>query len=231
MCKRFSCRPRPWCARSPPHWCARSPKWAATSRISCRPKSQHDSRPNSNNRAQGAFMIRLLALLAALFVAAPAQAQSDPQNTLVLETTKGNVVIRLRNDIAPEHANRIKQLARDGFYNNVPFHRVIPGFMAQTGDGDRGNGTGKSKYPNLKSEFSQLPFKRGVIGMARASDPNSANCQFFITYADAPHLNGQYTVVGEVVSGMDNVDKIKKGEPVVDPDRIVRAFVQADGKK
>ena len=176
-------------------------------------------------------MIRLLALLAALFVAAPAQAQSDPQNTLVLETTKGNVVIRLRNDIAPEHANRIKQLARDGFYNNVPFHRVIPGFMAQTGDGDRGNGTGKSRYPNLKSEFSQLPFKRGVIGMARASDPNSANCQFFITYADAPHLNGQYTVVGEVVSGMDNVDKIKKGEPVVDPDRIVRAFVQADGKK
>jgi peptidylprolyl isomerase len=176
-------------------------------------------------------MIHLLALLAALFVAAPAQAQSDPQNTLVLETTKGNVVIRLRNDIAPEHANRIKQLARDGFYNNVPFHRVIPGFMAQTGDGDRGNGTGKSKYPNLKSEFSQLPFKRGVIGMARASDPNSANCQFFITYADAPHLNGQYTVVGEVVSGMDNVDKIKKGEPVVDPDRIVRAFVQADGKK
>ena len=176
-------------------------------------------------------MIRLIALLAALFVAAPAQAQSDPQNTLVLETTKGNVVIRLRNDIAPEHANRIKQLARDGFYNNVPFHRVIPGFMAQTGDGDRGNGTGKSKYPNLKSEFSQLPFKRGVIGMARASDPNSANCQFFITYADAPHLNGQYTVVGEVVSGMDNVDKIKKGEPVVDPDRIVRAFVQADGKK
>ena len=176
-------------------------------------------------------MIRLIALLAALFVAAPAQAQSDPQNTLVLETTKGNVVIRLRNDIAPEHANRIKQLARDGFYNNVPFHRVIPGFMAQTGDGDRGNGTGKSKYPNLKSEFSQLPFKRGVIGMARASEPNSANCQFFITYADAPHLNGQYTVVGEVVSGMDNVDKIKKGEPVVDPDRIVRAFVQADGKK
>jgi peptidylprolyl isomerase len=176
-------------------------------------------------------MIRLLALLAALFVAAPAQAQSDPQNTLVLETTKGNVVIRLRNDIAPEHANRIKQLARDGFYNNVPFYRVIPGFMAQTGDGDRGNGTGKSKYPNLKSEFSQLPFKRGVIGMARASDPNSANCQFFITYADAPHLNGQYTVVGEVVSGMDNVDKIKKGEPVVDPDRMTRVQVGADIKQ
>lgn len=181
-------------------------------------------------------MIRILALLAALVLAAPAQidqalAQSDPQNTLVLETTKGPVVIRLRNDIAPNHAARLKQLARDGFYNNVPFHRVIPGFMAQTGDGDRGDGRGKSKYPNINQEFSQVPFRRGVVGMARASDPNSANCQFFITYADAPHLNGQYTVVGEVVSGMDNVDKIKKGEPVHDPDRITRAFVQADGKK
>ncbi len=181
-------------------------------------------------------MIRILALLAALVLAAPAQidqalAQSDPQNTLVLETTKGPVVIRLRNDIAPNHAARLKQLARDGFYNNVPFHRVIPGFMAQTGDGDRGDGRGKSKYPNINQEFSQVPFRRGVVGMARASDPNSANCQFFITYAEAPHLNGQYTVVGEVVSGMDNVDKIKKGEPVQDPDRITRAFVQADGKK
>ncbi len=181
-------------------------------------------------------MIRILALLAALVLAAPAQidqalAQSDPQNMLVLETTKGPVVIRLRNDIAPNHAARLKQLARDGFYNNVPFHRVIPGFMAQTGDGDRGDGRGKSKYPNINQEFSQVPFRRGVVGMARASDPNSANCQFFITYADAPHLNGQYTVVGEVVSGMDNVDKIKKGEPVQDPDRITRAFVQADGKK
>jgi peptidylprolyl isomerase len=181
-------------------------------------------------------MIRIFALLAALVLAAPAQiqpalAQSDPQNTLVLETTKGPVVIRLRADIAPNHATRLKQLARDGFYNNVPFHRVIPGFMAQTGDGDRGDGRGKSKYPNLTQEFSQVPFRRGIIGMARASDPNSANCQFFITYADAPHLNGQYTVVGEVVSGMDNVDKLKKGEPVTDPDRITRAFVQADGKK
>ncbi len=141
-------------------------------------------------------MIRILGmLLAALVFAAaaqvtPALAQSDPQNTLVLETTKGPVVIKLRNDIAPGHAERIKQLARDGFYNNVPFHRVIPGFMAQTGDGDRGDGRGKSKYPNIKAEFSQVPFKRGVVGMARASDPNSANCQFFITYADAPHLNG-----------------------------------------
>jgi peptidylprolyl isomerase len=176
-------------------------------------------------------MIRILALLAALFLAAPASAQSDPQNILVLETTKGNVVIRLRNDIAPGHAARIKQLARDGFYNNAPFHRVIAGFMAQTGDGDRGDGRGKSKYPNLKAEFSQVPFKRGIVGMARGGDPDSGNCQFFITYADAPHLNGGYTVIGEVVSGMDNVDKIKKGEPVADPDRILRAFVQADEKK
>lgn len=181
-------------------------------------------------------MIRIFALLAALVLAAPAQiqpalAQSDPQNTLVLETTKGPVVIRLRIDIAPNHATRLKQLARDGFYNNAPFHRVIPGFMAQTGDGDRGDGRGKSKYPNINQEFSQVPFRRGIVGMARASDPNSANSQFFITFGDAPHLNGQYTVVGEVVSGMDNIDKIKKGEPVTDPDRITRAFVQADGKK
>ena len=181
-------------------------------------------------------MIRIFALLAALVLAAPAQiqpalAQSDPQNTLVLETTKGPVVIRLRTDIAPNHVARVKQLARDGFYNNAPFHRVIPGFMAQTGDGDRGDGRGKSKYPNINQEFSQVPFRRGIVGMARGSDPNSANSQFFITFGDAPHLNGQYTVVGEVVSGMDNVDKIKKGEPVTDPDRITRAFVQADGKK
>ena len=181
-------------------------------------------------------MIRIFAILAALALGLSAQGlpahaqQSDPQNTLVLETTKGNVVIKLRNDIAPGHAERIKQLARDGFYDNAPFHRVITGFMAQTGDGDRGDGRGKSKYPNLKAEFSQVPFKRGVVGMARSSDPDSGNCQFFITYADAPHLNGQYTVVGEVVSGMDNVDKIKKGEPVQDPDRIARAFVQADKK-
>jgi peptidylprolyl isomerase len=178
-------------------------------------------------------MIRILAVLLATLVclSAPALAQSDPQNTLVLETTKGNVVIRLRNDVAPQHVARLKQLARDGFYNNAPFHRVIAGFMAQTGDGDRGDGRGKSKYPDLKQEFSSVPFRRGVIGMARGGHSvDSGNCQFFITYADAPHLNGQYTVVGEVVSGMDNVDKIKKGEPVSDPDRIVRAFVQADKK-
>ena len=123
----------------------------------------------------------------------------------------GRVVIKLRNDFAPKHAERIKQLARDGFYNNVPFHRVIAGFMAQTGDGEYGDGTGGSKYPDLKAEFSNVPFVRGIVGMARTPDPNSANTQFFIMYADNAGLNGQYTVVGQVVSGMDVVDKIKKG--------------------
>ncbi len=176
-------------------------------------------------------MIRILAVLAALVCALPAAAQqNDPQNTILLETTKGPVVIRLRPDLAPKHAERIKTLARDGFYNNAPFHRVITGFMAQTGDGDKGNGTGKSKYPNIISEFSKVPFKRGVVGMARASDPNSANCQFFIMFADASHLNGQYTVIGEVTSGMEIVDKLNRGEPVSNPDRIVKASVQADAK-
>ena len=177
-------------------------------------------------------MIRLFVIVAALMFTGAAHAQSDPQNTLVLETNKGPVVIRLRSDVAPRHAERLKQLARDGFYNNAPFHRVIPGFMAQTGDGDRGDGRGKSKYPDLKQEFSQVTFKRGVVGMARGGHSvDSANCQFFITFADSPHLNGQYTVIGEVVSGMDNVDKIKKGEPVADPDRITRAVLQADAKR
>lgn len=177
-------------------------------------------------------MIRILAVLAALVCASSVNAQqADPQNTVVLETTKGNVVIRLRPDLAPKHAERIKTLAREGFYNNAPFHRVITGFMAQTGDGDKGNGTGRSKYPNVPAEFSKVPFKRGVVGMARAQDPNSANCQFFIMFADAPHLNGQYTVIGEVVSGMENIDKLNRGEPVPNPDRIVKASVQADAKR
>jgi peptidylprolyl isomerase len=182
-------------------------------------------------------MIRLIALLAALIVsasafAAPPQlpAGVDPQNTIVIDTSQGRVIIKLRTDLAPKHAERIKQLAREKYYDNVPFHRVIAGFMAQTGDGQNKNGTGGSKYPNLAAEFTQTPFKRGVVGMARANDPNSANSQFFIMYADGPFLNGKYTVVGEVVSGMDVVDKIKKGEPVVDPDRMVRVQVAADMK-
>ena len=178
-------------------------------------------------------MIRaaVVAALTYAWALAPAHAQpSDPQNTIVMETTKGRVTIALKTDIAPKHAERIKTLAREKFYDNAPFHRVIEGFMAQTGDGARGDGTGGSKYPNLTAEFSQVPFKRGVVGMARSASPNSANSQFFIVYADAPHLNGQYTVVGQVVSGMDVVDKLKRGEPVRDPDRITSMRVAADGR-
>ena len=181
-------------------------------------------------------MIRLLALFAALICVAPALAQqlppgADPQNTLLIDTKYGRIVIKLRNDIAPKHAERIKLLAREKYYDNVPFHRVIAGFMAQTGDGARGDGTGGSKYPDLPAEFSKVPFKRGIVGMARkGGDNNSANSQFFIMYADGAFLNGQYTVVGEVLSGMEVVDKIKKGEPVVDPDRMIRVQVAADAK-
>jgi peptidylprolyl isomerase len=180
-------------------------------------------------------MIRVLAVLFAVMCAAPANAAPpqlpagvDPQNTLILDTTEGRIVIKLRTDIAPHHAERMKQLARDGFYNNVPFHRVIDGFMAQTGDGQNHNGTGGSKYPDLKAEFSSVPYKRGIVGMARTSDPNSANSQFFIMFADGSFLNGKYTVVGEVVQGMDVVDKLHKGEPPANPDNIVKAQVAAD---
>jgi peptidylprolyl isomerase len=180
-------------------------------------------------------MIRILAVLAALVCAAPAIAQPlpanlDKANAIVIDTTKGRVVIKLRPDIAPKHAERVKLLARDGYYNNVPFHRVIEGFMAQTGDGKNFNGTGGSKYPNLPAELSSVPFKRGIVGMARASDPNSANSQFFIMFSDGPSLNGQYTVIGEVVSGMDVVDKLKRGEPVPDPDKMVKVQVASDIK-
>ncbi|MGE5158355.1 MAG: peptidylprolyl isomerase [Gemmatimonas sp.] len=187
-------------------------------------------------------MIRVLAVLFALFSVAPALAQPlpaglDKQNAIVIDTTKGRIVIKLRPDLAPHHAERIKQLARDGFYNNVPFHRVMAGFMAQTGDGQNFNGTGGSKYPNLKQEFSNVHFKRGIVGMARRGDSvDSANSQFFIMYGDAPSLDGQYTVVGEVVQGMDVVDKLKKAPPgsasgtVVDPDKMVKVQVAADMK-
>ena len=151
-------------------------------------------------------MIRILAVVVALACAAPAFAQAvklpagvDPQNALVIDSTKGRIVIKLRTDLAPKHAERLKTLAREGYYNNVPFHRVMEGFMAQTGDGQKFDGTGKSKYPNLTAEFTQTPFKRGVVGMARATDPNSANSQFFITFGDASFLDGKYTVIGEVV--------------------------------
>jgi peptidylprolyl isomerase len=187
-------------------------------------------------------MIRILAVVAALICAAPALAQPlpaklDKANAIVIDSTKGRIVIQLRPDIAPKHAERIKQLAREGFYNNVPFHRVMDGFMAQTGDGQNFNGTGGSKYPNLKAEFSQTPFTRGVVGMARRGDSNdSANSQFFICLGDASFLNGKYTVIGNVVSGMDVVDKLKKAPPgvqsgaVTDPDKMVKVQVASDIK-
>src|SRR6202140_568371 len=172
----------------------------------------------------------------------PAAAQAlpagaDPENTLVVDTTQGRVVIKLRNDIAPQHAARLKQLARDKFYDNVPFHRVIAGFMAQTGDGQNSNGTGGSKYPNLRAEFSNVPYKRGIVGMARRGDSvDTANSQFFFMFADGPSLNGQYTVIGEVVSGMDVIDKLKRAPPgsssgsVTDPDKMVKVQVASDIK-
>jgi len=187
-------------------------------------------------------MIRLFAFLAALVLAAPAFSQSlpanlDKNNALVIDTTKGRIVIALRADLAPNHAERLKQLARDGFYNNVPFHRVMDGFMAQTGDGQNFNGTGGSKYPNLKQEFSATPFKRGTVGMARRGDSvDSANSQFFICFDEASSLNSQYTVIGTVVQGMDVVDKLKKAPPgsssgtVTDPDKMVKVQVGSDIK-
>jgi peptidylprolyl isomerase len=180
-------------------------------------------------------MIRILAVLAAILFSSHAWSQAlpaglDKDNAIVIDTTKGRIIFKLRTDIAPKHAERIKQLARDGYYNNVPFHRVIDGFMAQTGDGSKFNGTGGSKYPNVAAEFSNVPFKRGTVGMARAGDPNSANSQFFIMFAPGDFLNGKYTVVGEVVSGMDVVDKMKRGEPVQDPDKMVKVQVASDIK-
>jgi cyclophilin family peptidyl-prolyl cis-trans isomerase len=154
-------------------------------------------------------------------------ATRDPENTIVMETTKGRVVIALRPDLAPKHVERIKTLAREGFYDGIVFHRVIDGFMAQTGC-PHGTGTGGSKLPNLPAEFNAEPHVRGTCSMARAQNPNSANSQFFICFDDARFLDKQYTAWGQVVEGMENVDKIKRGEPVANPDKIVSMKVAAD---
>lgn len=151
----------------------------------------------------------------------------DPENTLVMETTKGKVVIELLPDLAPNHVARIKELAREKFYDGIVFHRVIDGFMAQTGD-PTGTGMGGSEKPDLKAEFSNVNHVRGTCSMARSSNPNSANSQFFICFDDAPWLNKQYSVWGQVIEGMDAIDQIKKGEPVRDPDSIVTMRVAAD---
>jgi peptidylprolyl isomerase len=156
----------------------------------------------------------------------------DPQNTVYLDTKDGRITILLRPDLAPKHVAQIKALVKRGFYDGIVFHRVIEGFMAQTGD-PTGTGTGHSDLPNIPAEFTNAPFKRGTVGMARAQDPNSANSQFFICFADTAALNGQYTVFGEVVAGMDVVDKIKKGSKaanglVTDPDKIVKMQLATD---
>jgi peptidylprolyl isomerase len=182
-------------------------------------------------------MKRLLAagaIVLAGLVPAAAQQANDPQNTIYLDTKDGRITIRLRPDLAPKHVEQIKTLTKQGFYNNVPFHRVIEGFMAQTGD-PTGTGTGKSDLPNLPAEFTPTPYRRGSVGMARSQSPNSANSQFFICFDGCGPLTGQYTLFGEVVSGMDVVDKIKKGSAaangqVQSPDKIVKMHIAADAR-
>ena len=172
---------------------------------------------------------RLLVAVTLLFVLGSAPAMAQPAPKLVVETTKGTFVITMKPDLAPAHVERVVTLAGEGFYNNVPFHRVIPGFMAQTGD-PTGTGTGGSKLADLKAEFTSTPFVRGTVGMARTSNPDSANSQFFIMFGRAEWLDGQYTVFGEVTEGMDIVDRIKKGDGnsgmVDNPDRIIQIRVE-----
>ncbi len=181
------------------------------------------------------FTAALAAALALPLVAGSALAAGearklglDPENTIYLDLKDNcRVVIKLLPKVAPKHVARIKKLAREKFYDGIIFHRVIPGFMAQTGD-PTGTGMGGSKYPDLPAEFSNIPFKRGTVGMARAADPNSANSQFFIMFRDGRFLDGKYTVWGIVVQGMECVDKIAPGEPPAHPDKIVRMRVAAD---
>ena len=188
-----------------------------------------------------AFLVMLAGLMAGSLPASAA----NPENLMVITLKDGDVTIALRPDLAPKHVDQIKKLVRQRAYDNVAFHRVIDGFMAQTGDVQYGNmkngydanlvGTGGSKLPDLPPEFSDEHFTRGVVGMARAQDPNSANSQFFIMFADAPNLDGQYTIVGKVVSGMELVDKIKKGDQadngsVSSPDRMIKVRIAADKK-
>ncbi|HTV68933.1 MAG TPA: peptidylprolyl isomerase [Rhizobiaceae bacterium] len=188
-------------------------------------------------------LVSFAIMAAGLLGSAMKSTAAEPENTLVITLKDGDVVVALRPDLAPKHVEQIKALAREGAYDNVAFHRVIDGFMAQTGDVQYGDmsdgyspeaaGTGGSNRPDLPAEFSNEPYVRGVVGMARAQDPNSANSQFFIMFAEAPSLNGQYTVVGTVESGMELVDKIKKGDQaangvVSEPDRMMKVNVQAD---
>lgn len=160
----------------------------------------------------------------------------DPENTIIVELKNGTVLIELLPDVAPKHSERMKDLARAGAYDGVVFHRVIEGFMAQTGDVEHGKadgdlrraGTGGSEHPDLPAEFSKLPHARGTLGAARSSNPNSANSQFFINFTDNDFLNGQYTVYGRVIDGMEHVDAIVRGEPPANPDQMISVKVAAD---
>lgn len=194
------------------------------------------------------FMAACAAIIGLAMAGSAAMAQeqaTDPENTMIITLKDGDVVIRLRPDLAPKHVAQIKKLVREGAYDNVAFHRVIPGFMAQTGDvqfGDMNDGfnpgragTGGSNLPDIPAEFTDESFERGTVGMARAQNPNSANSQFFIMFDQGHFLNGQYTVFGEVVSGMEFVDNIKKGAQanngsVSDPDRMIKVVIAADAQ-
>lgn len=180
------------------------------------------------------FMVTALSALGLFAFAKQGEANTDLKDVVYLDTKDGRIAIKLRSDLAPKHVAQITTLVKQGFYDGIVFHRVIDGFMAQTGD-PTGTGMGGSKLPNIPAEFSAAPFRRGTIGMARAQDPNSANSQFFICFKEASFLNNQYTVVGEVISGMEIVDKIKKGDPaqngtVKNPDKIVKMQMAADAK-
>ena len=179
-------------------------------------------------RRFASFVLGALVSTTAAYAQAP---KSDPANTLVIELKSGPVQVQLRPDLAPKHVERVKMLAKEGFYNGLKFHRVIDGFMAQTGDPD-GNGTGGSKYGKVQSEFTKEVFKRGTVGAARSGDPNSANSQFFICFDDSGcrGLTGQYTVWGQVVAGMEHVEKITRGEPPRTPDVMQRVYLLSDKK-
>jgi peptidylprolyl isomerase len=178
-------------------------------------------------------MTRFLFAFLSIFALMLGTAKAVDKNTVYLDLKGGRVTIQLRPDLAPKHVERIKSLTKEGFYNGLKFHRVITGFMAQTGD-PTGTGTGGSKLPDLPAEFTATPFKRGTLGAARTNDPNTANSQFFIVFEDASHLNGQYTVFGEVTGGMELVDRIKKGEgeggTVFNPDTIIKMQLASDAK-
>jgi peptidylprolyl isomerase len=175
-------------------------------------------------------VLKMLAIgLVSAFVAGATAEAQDLENTLYMDLDDGRVVIELLPDIAPQHVERIKELARAGFYDGIVFHRVIEGFMAQTGD-PTGTGSGGSDLPDLPAEFSNTPFVRGTLGAARTANPNSANSQFFICFDDATWLNGQYTVFGRVTSGMEFIDQLAMGEPPANPDKIIRLQVAADAE-